>query len=138
MTYDIILADPPWTFSVWNADKSDRHVSHKYDLMDTADICALDAPASDNCVLFLWACWPNLVDAMQVISAWGFEYKTIAWVWVKLNKNSMGFFTGMGYYTRSNTEPCLLATRGKGHASSRQGCSGANLLSGARALAEAG
>src|SRR6185295_19342344 len=47
------------------------------------------------------------------ISAWGFQYKTIAWTWVKLNKSSMGFFTGMGYYTRANTEPCLLAVRGK-------------------------
>jgi N6-adenosine-specific RNA methylase IME4 len=114
MSYDVILADPPWTFSVWNADKSDRHVSHKYDLMTVDDICALPVInlSSDNCALFLWATWPNLLDAIKVIEAWGFTYRTEAWVWLKANTNGFGFFTGMGYYTRANTEPCLLAVKG--------------------------
>lgn len=113
--YDVILADPPWTFSVWNAEKSDRHVSHKYNLMSVAEICALPVRflAADNCALFLWATWPNLLDALQVVTAWGFEYRTSGFVWVKANSNYTGFFTGLGYYTRANTELCLLAIKGR-------------------------
>lgn len=111
--FDVILADPPWTFSAYNAAKSPKHASHKYDLMSTKDICKLTLPASENCALFLWATWPNIMDAFRVIEAWDFTYRTLAWCWVKLNKRSMSLFTGLGYYTRSNTEPCLLAVRGK-------------------------
>lgn len=111
--FDVILADPPWTFSVYNAAKSPKHASHHYDLMSTDDICKIAVPAAENCALFLWATWPNILDAFRVIEAWGFTYRTLAWSWVKLNKSSMGFFTGMGYYTRANTEPCLLAVRGR-------------------------
>jgi len=113
--YPVILADPPWRFEVWskNVGKSGRSPDKHYSTMTTEELCGLSIPATDDSVLFLWACWPTLPDAMQVIEAWGFEYKTVAWVWVKLNKNSMGFFHGLGYYTRANTEPCLLATRGK-------------------------
>jgi N6-adenosine-specific RNA methylase IME4 len=83
--------------------------------MTLDDICSL--PVSDiatkNSVLFLWAVWPRIFDAQDVIGAWGFEYKTIAWVWVKTTRKSGKYFTGMGYYTRANTEPCLLATKGR-------------------------
>lgn len=48
-----------------------------------------------------------------MIKAWGFEYKTVAFVWVKQNRKGGGIFTGMGHWTRSNAEICLLATRGK-------------------------
>ena len=111
---DIILADPPWTFSVWNAEKSDRHVSHKYDLMDVQSICDLPVEqiAADNCALFLWATYPNLLDALKVIPSWGFTYRTIAWNWIKSNRSGFGHFMGMGYYTRANSEPCLLAVKG--------------------------
>ena len=111
---DIILADPPWTFSVWNAEKSDRHVSHKYDLMDVQSICDLPVEriAAADCALFLWATYPNLLDALQVIPSWGFSYRTIAWNWIKANRSGFGHFMGMGYYTRANSEPCLLAVKG--------------------------
>jgi N6-adenosine-specific RNA methylase IME4 len=113
--FDIILADPPWLFSAWNAKKSNRHVSHKYQLMDVDAICNLQATqlASENCALFLWATWPNIKDAFRVIDAWGFTYRTLAWEWVKSNRSGMGFHFGMGYYTRANPEPCLLAVRGR-------------------------
>ena len=116
--YDVVLADPPWHFNNFSADKPgmlhdrSRGANRYYVTATTDDICNLVPPAKDDSVLFLWACWPMLPDAMRVISAWGFEYKTLAWVWVKANKTGFGFFTGMGYYTRSNSEPCLLATRG--------------------------
>lgn len=115
MNYSVILADPPWRFVTWdkNIGHNGRSPDKHYRTMTTDDICRMSVPAAQDSVLFMWACWPLLPDALQVISAWGFEYKTIAWVWAKLNKNSMGLFTGLGYYTRANTEPCLLATRGK-------------------------
>jgi len=109
--YDVILADPPWLFETWG--EGDRNVSNKYDLMSTGDICNLPIPSAENSVLFLWACWPKLKDALQVIEAWGFEYKTIGWIWVKSKPSGFGFFTGMGYYTRANSEPCFIATKGK-------------------------
>lgn len=115
MTYDVILADPPWTFRVWNAAKVSRHTSHKYDLMSVEEICALPVGdvAGKNAALFLWATWPNLEDAMRVIPAWGFDYRSLAWVWVKAKKNGTGFHFGLGYYTRANSEPCLLAIKGR-------------------------
>jgi N6-adenosine-specific RNA methylase IME4 len=57
-----------------------------------------------------------LPHALELIQAWGFEYKTVAFYWVKLNsaaKHDADYFTGLGYWTRANPEQCLLATRGK-------------------------
>lgn len=110
MSYRVILADPPWpyTFSNTRNDKT----SDDYPRMNMDDIAQIQVPAANNCALFLWVNWPTLPGALSVMSAWGFEYTTIAWVWTKLNKNSMGMFYGMGNYTRSNSEPCLLGIRG--------------------------
>ena len=76
--------------------------------------------ADDNCALFLWATDPLLPQAIDLIQKWGFNYKTVAFYWCKLNRSSplewwgeRDFFTGMGYWTRANTEICLLGTRGK-------------------------
>jgi N6-adenosine-specific RNA methylase IME4 len=54
-----------------------------------------------------------LDQAFKVIDAWGFKYKTVGFTWAKTNKNTMGFFTGLGYWTRGNPEMCLLATKGR-------------------------
>ena len=98
---------------MWSKDTGHgRSAESHYPTMSTADLCRMTIPAASDCALFMWTCWPTLPDALRLIEAWGFEYKTIAWVWAKLNKSSLGFFTGMGYYTRANTEPCLLAVRG--------------------------
>lgn len=113
--YDIILADPPWLFNVWNVEKSFRHASYKYPVMGLKSICDLPVSsiASDNSVLFLWATSPNLLNSIEVINSWGFKYATIGFTWVKKNKKSDSLFWGMGFYTRANVELCLLATRGK-------------------------
>ena len=66
----------------------------------------------DNCVLFLWVTAPLLPEALYTIKAWGFEYKTVAFTWVKKNKKSDSWFWGMGWWTRSNPEYCLLSTKG--------------------------
>lgn len=54
-----------------------------------------------------------LKEALDVIEAWGFTYKTVAFNWVKQNKNGAGLFMGLGNWTRSNSEICLLAVKGK-------------------------
>jgi N6-adenosine-specific RNA methylase IME4 len=68
----------------------------------------------------MWVTWPLLPQALTVVDQWGFDYKTCAFDWMKANNTQPSFFeeevpaqVGMGYWTRSNTEPCLLATRGK-------------------------
>ena len=113
MTYDVILADPPWSFEVWDKETGHgRSPESHYATMPLSDIKALKIPANGNAALFMWAVWPSLPDAFEVIREWGFTYKTVAWVWAKANESGFGHHMGMGYYTRANTEPCLLAVRG--------------------------
>jgi N6-adenosine-specific RNA methylase IME4 len=69
--------------------------------------------AADRCALFVWVTGPLLDRQIEVIKTWGFEYKTIAFSWVKLNPSGDGVFFGVGFYTKSNVELCLLATRGQ-------------------------
>jgi len=128
--YGVIYADPPWHFEVW-AEGSGRNASSKYGTMRAADIAAMPIAelAAPDCVLFTWICWPKLFDAVEVIKGWGFSYKTCAFSWMKADPYRLWAddktpFAGMGYWTRANTEPCLLATRGKPkrlHADVRQG-----------------
>lgn len=117
--YRAILADPPWHFDVW-AEGSARNASAKYGTMRADDIAALPVPqlAAEDCVLFVWICWPKLFDAIDVLKGWGFIYKTCAFAWLKadpyrLFADDKTPFAGMGYWTRANSEVCLLATRGK-------------------------
>lgn len=123
--YSIIYADPPWSYAdkALNRGGAERH----YKTMKLEDICALPIAdiAADDALLFMWGAWPKLFDAQAVIQAWGFEFKTCAFVWVKINKRtspqqssffpteSFDSFWGMGNWTRANTEFCLLAVRGK-------------------------
>lgn len=86
-----------------------------YPTMRIEDICALpvaDIAAKDS-VLFLWATFPMLPEALRTISAWGFCFKTVAFVWLKQNRKAKTWFYGLGFWTRGNAEVCLLATRGK-------------------------
>jgi N6-adenosine-specific RNA methylase IME4 len=110
--YKIILADPPWQYqdSGCNGNCEDHYVT-----MSIKDLCALPIKdlADDDCVLFLWATYPMLKEALMLIEAWGFEYKSIAFQWVKKNKGGIGNFYGLGRWTRGNTEPCFIATKGK-------------------------
>ncbi len=110
--YSVIYADPPWSYSDKNCIGA---AEAQYHCMKLDDICALPVKdiAADNCILFLWATYPMLKEALKVIEAWGFTYKSIAFQWVKLNRSGFGFFYGLGRWTRGNTEPCLLAVKGK-------------------------
>jgi hypothetical protein len=108
--FPIIYADPAWRYKQQGNGAAAKH----YPTLTTRDICALPvgALAADDALLFLWATFPNERDAHRVIDAWGFTYKTAAFVWVKLAKNGRPMF-GTGSYTRANAEVCLLATRGQ-------------------------
>lgn len=69
--------------------------------------------AAEDCMLFMWATFPNLIEALKTIRAWGFTYKTLGFSWIKTNKKDGKPFFGIGFYTKSNCEVCLLATKGK-------------------------
>jgi N6-adenosine-specific RNA methylase IME4 len=116
--YGVIYADPPWNFRTWSSKGTGRSAISHYDCLDFRALAALPVAqlADPNCVLFLWAIDPLLPRALDLIQAWGFEYKTVGFYWVKLNaaaKHDADYFTGMGFWTRANPELCLLATRGK-------------------------
>lgn len=116
--YQVILADPPWKYNS-RANHKTRFrggACGHYDLMTTRDICNLpiqELADSNGSILFLWATFPMLEDALQVIEAWGFTYKTVGFTWCKLNPKSFTPFFGVGFYTKSNAEVCLIATRGQ-------------------------
>lgn len=112
--YKIIYADPAWSYKD-KALAGNRGACCKYDVMSIEDIKNLPVKdlADDDCVLFMWVTMPKLNEVFDVIKAWGFEYKTCAFTWVKRNKKSPSWFFGMGRWTRANAELCLLATKGK-------------------------
>ena len=113
--YNIIYADPPWTFKTYSV-KGKEHKSAEchYPCMNINDIYNLPVQnlADNNCVLFLWVTFPLLQEGLETIKRWGFTYKTCAFNWIKRNKKTDSLFWGLGYWTRSNSEICLLATKG--------------------------
>jgi N6-adenosine-specific RNA methylase IME4 len=113
--YTIIYADPPWQFKTYSDKGKGRSAERHYSTMSKVEIQKLPVQCicAKDCVLFLWVTSPCLMEGLELISAWGFTYKTVAFTWIKQNKKSDGIFTGMGYYTRSNAEYCLLATKSK-------------------------
>jgi len=112
--YSVIYADPPWTYQAWSPKGNGRSPEKHYPTMSFNDIRALPVAdlADKDCALFMWVTFPTLREAMAVIDAWGFTYKTVAFVWIKENRQTPSLFWGLGYWTRSNAEICLLATRG--------------------------
>ena len=121
--YQIIYADPPWKYYVWSEDKKNAQGNAKryYETMTIEDICKLKVAtiADKDCKLFLWATPPCLKEALQVMEAWGFEYKTIAFCWVKTNPKNHEPFYGIGHWTASNCELVLAGLR-KGGQLNRQ------------------
>lgn len=120
--FKAILADPPWAYVTWSAKGTGRSAEQHYATMSPDEISAISVAdvAADDAVLFLWATWPTLPQALELIKAWGFEYKTCAFCWIKADatqiemfQESVDPFMGLGHWTRANSEMCLLATRGK-------------------------
>ena len=114
-TYKVIYADPPWYFKSRSEKGEGRNPNQHYDCMELKDIMKLPVKdiADDNCMLLMWCIDPMLDKALEVINAWGFQYKTVGFTWAKTNRTNLGFFTGLGYWTRANPEMCLLATKGR-------------------------
>lgn len=112
--YNIIYADPPWSYRD-KALAGNRGAGCKYPVLNTKDIAEFPVKqlAADDCVLFMWVTMPKLSECFDLVKAWGFEYKTCAFVWVKKNKKADSLFWGMGNWTRANAEICLLAIKGK-------------------------
>jgi N6-adenosine-specific RNA methylase IME4 len=122
--YRAILADPPWHFQAWASPPygKGRSAESHYNTMKEDELAALPVSdlAQDDCVLFMWACWPTIQQAFRLIDAWGFTYKTCGFCWIKGDATQIEMFEEaitpdmlLGYWTRSNSEVCLLATRGK-------------------------
>ena len=111
--YKIIYADPPWKYDdkSLNRGGAERH----YKTTATEDLYGINVAGvcDEDCILFMWATFPKMQEALDLIKAWGFEYKTNAFTWVKKNKVANSLFWGMGQWTRSNAEVCLLAVKGK-------------------------
>lgn len=113
--YSIIYADPPWSYND-KARAGKRGAEFKYSCMSLDDIEHLPIAdiTEENAVLFMWVTMPMLGEGLAVLQAWGFDYKTVAFTWVKRNKvNPVGWFTGMGNWTRANPELVLLGVKGK-------------------------
>lgn len=107
--FKVILADPPWSYQ--NGGRGSA--AGEYPCMSLDDICNLKVQnvTDDNCVLFLWATFPLLPEALKVIQSWGFQYKT-GLSWVKKTKNNKEQF-GTGFIFRSCTELLLVGFKGK-------------------------
>jgi N6-adenosine-specific RNA methylase IME4 len=104
--YGVIYADPPWRFEPRSRITGmDRAADNHYPTMPLEEIKALPIPAAPDCVLFLCATAPMLPQALEVMAAWGFTYRTHM-VWVKDR-------TGTGYWVRSRHELLLIGTRGE-------------------------
>jgi N6-adenosine-specific RNA methylase IME4 len=119
--FSVILADPPWRFAPMGIDPSvvadrykGRSAESHYDTMGSQELTSLPVAsiAGNPSVLFLWTTSPFLSHAICTMSAWGFRYKTVAFAWIKQNKAGTDWASGMGWYTLSNVELCILGTKG--------------------------
>ena len=128
--YDLIYADPPWSFDNYSEKGEDRNAKAHYDCMGIEDILALPVAdiAADDSMLACWGTAPMLPELLETVRSWGFRYVTIGHVWIKLNK-SVGsrtlvdllkdVFMSTGYWTRQNAEILVLASRGSPRRGSR-------------------
>lgn len=131
--YRVIYADPAWNWKARSKKGEGRSAKNHYTVTELDDMKRLPVPsiAASRSVLLMWSIDPMLPQALELMDAWGFEYKTVGFYWVKLNKSTpvtfeenrfirhsvspskSVFFMGLGYYTRANPEVCLLGTRKK-------------------------
>lgn len=113
--FDVIYADPPWAYAEAPYFKKSLAVQYQYPPLKTDDIANLnvDSIAAPNSWLFLWAVWAQLPQALEVIKAWGFDYKTAAFVWNKRTVNGKKAKTyGRACGAQSSVEIVLVAKKG--------------------------
>ncbi len=113
LKYSIIYADPPWDYKGGRQHSGAQGedtggASEHYPTVTTRDLFDLDIPSicEKDALLFMWTSSPHLDQAIELMRAWGFSYKTIAFVWDKVRVNP-------GYYTMSQCEICIVGKRGK-------------------------
>jgi N6-adenosine-specific RNA methylase IME4 len=120
--YGVIYVDPPTRFETWSEKGKSRSAENHYPTLTHEEIRALPVAdlTAENCVLFLWFCWPQLKESLLTMEAWGFQYKTCAFSWTKADAGQLEMFQddikpaiGNGYWTRANNESCLLGVRGE-------------------------
>lgn len=122
--YDLIYADPPWLYKNRSEAGADRNATSWYDCLPLEEIAAFPVGdlAAENCMLAGWCTDPLLPQQLQLYMDWGFEYVTVGFVWVKLNKKVgvrrivdyvKDVFMGNGYWSRCNNEYIMLAKRGQ-------------------------
>jgi N6-adenosine-specific RNA methylase IME4 len=110
--FGLIMADPPWSYEMRSEKGYEKAPESQYQTMPLAEIKALpvEALAAPDCLLWLWAVNPQLPQALDVLKAWGFTFKT-AGTWLKRSTHGKVSF-GTGYILRSSNEPFLIGTRG--------------------------
>lgn len=126
MRYNVILADPPWSYDDKRTARSMGMAQSAYSTMTIDNIkgLAVHTLASENCMLCLWATMPKLQEALDVVKAWGFRYITVGFVWIKLNPKADGdeniptiftrgdIYSGLGHWCNGNAELVLFGRRG--------------------------
>lgn len=126
-SFGAICADPPWAFRTFSGENMTPHrcAEDHYRTMELAEMQALPVGdlAAKDCALFMWVVGSHLAESIELARAWGFEFKTDAFYWVKqklIDCDQIDMFTGdipeprmgFGYWTRKQVEPCWLFTRG--------------------------
>lgn len=111
--YQMIMADPPWRFDLRSELGEEKSAQAQYDCMSIEDIKSLPVNmlAGADSLLWLWATHPMLPEALDVMKAWGFAFKTSG-VWSKRNPDSGKLAFGTGYVLRCASEPFLIGTIG--------------------------
>jgi len=123
-TYGVLYLDPPTKFVVRSKKGMGRSAERHYPTMTWPQLHALAGDISrvskTDCVMLIWTTWPHLLNTLALIEAYGFVYKTCGFDWMKASVSTIDLFPDpksadmkMGYWTRSNSEVCLLATRGR-------------------------
>jgi N6-adenosine-specific RNA methylase IME4 len=111
--FGLVMADPPWSFDNWSAAGERKNAKAHYACSGLDWIKALPVAelAGRDCLLWLWATNPMLPQALAVMSAWGFTFKTSGH-WSKRNPETGKLAFGTGYILRCAGEPFLIGTRG--------------------------
>jgi N6-adenosine-specific RNA methylase IME4 len=113
--YGAIYADPPWQFQAYSGPRVAQRSAHQHYAVAGHDALAAMTPAAvalPDCALFMWAVDSHLDQAIRLMQAWGFTFKTVAFVWVKVCKDGVTPRMGMGLWTRKQSEICIMGTRG--------------------------
>ena len=112
--YGAILADPPWRFKLRSEKDLSKSPQGQYPCMSHEELCRMPVTdlAARDCVLIMWATWPMIQQAIDLMSAWEFTYKS-GGAWAKQSKSGSKWAFGTGYIFRSASEPFIVGSRGK-------------------------